>query len=589
MSLRIHGNTKGLSPSELKAVEKLHRRSLAKDELVSLEFAREIFRTASQLRRRIGVLVSREGSVEEVILGTKEILYLPDLGRYRFGKGRLRRLRLIFSDLSTGERRPGIPHDIYTDLEKLRLDAVVSVKERSNRVEAAWAHLLALDPRATGHTRTELVEDLGLYTLDFGSFMDELEGELAATRTTEAVSGKTRAVLVGVYGKGVGNPESSMAELEELARTAGLVVADRILQRREPDPKTLLGKGKLEEVVLRCLRLEADMIVFDTELKPTQWRQITNSTELKVIDRSMLILDIFAQRATSSDGRLQVELAQLKYNLPRLVEKDAGLSRLSGGIGGRGPGETKLEIGRRRIRDRISELEGRIIKLGEQRSLRRTRRKERELPVVAILGYTNVGKSTLFNALTGSDVLAENKLFATLDPAQRRLVIPALDGEDGAPLVAVLSDTVGFIRELPAELTNAFRATLEELSDATLLVHVLDASDPEIAERKKAVDAVLATMELAAIPQIVVLNKIDRISPDVAAQREREFKGVSVSALQKRGFRELLSLVRAALIREGARLGFSRVQGDGAAGDQPAEDESDSSAEQAAAQKREAW
>src|SRR5690606_23988548 len=230
--------------------------------------------------------------------------------------------------------------------------------------------------------------------------------------------------------------EGSIEELHELARTAGVTILGTIIQRKEPDPKTLLGKGKLEEVVLECLRLGAEMLVFDTELKPNQWRIITNSTDLKVLDRSMLILDIFAQRATSSDGRLQVELAQLKYNLPRLVEKDAGLSRLVGGIGGRGPGETKLEIGRRRIRDRISRLEGQIDELSQQRDVRRGRRSRKGIPVVSILGYTNAGKSTLFNQLTNSLVLTEDKLFATLDTNQAKITVPVgelLDVAGGYP------------------------------------------------------------------------------------------------------------------------------------------------------------
>jgi GTP-binding protein HflX len=256
----------------------------------------------------------------------------------------------------------------------------------------------------------------------------------------------------------------------------------------------------------------------------------------------MLILDIFAQRAKSSDGRLQVELAQLKYSLPRLVEMDTGLSRLSGGIGGRGPGETKLELGRRRARDRIAELERRIEQLGDQRTLRKQRRKESEVPLVAILGYTNVGKSTLFNALTKSTVIAEDKLFATLDPAQRRIVVPC--PEDAAETHAmVFSDTVGFIRELPDELRSAFRATLEELHDAALLIHVLDASDPMIEQRKNAVDTILEEMKLRSIPEIVVLNKIDRVDESVWVPLQRAYGALAISATARRGFDTLLGAV----------------------------------------------
>jgi GTP-binding protein HflX len=299
------------------------------------------------------------------------------------------------------------------------------------------------------------------------------------------------------------------------------------------------------------------MLVFDTELKPSQWRAIVNSTELKVIDRSMLILDIFAQRAQSADGRLQVELAQLKYNLPRLVEKDAGLSRLSGGIGGRGPGETKLEIGRRRIRERISDLERRLEKVRESRDFRRGRRRENQLQLVSVVGYTNVGKSTLFNLLTGSQVLAENKLFATLDPSQRRLFIPpsAADAEAGQiGRTVIISDTVGFIRKLPVELETAFRATLEELYDAALLVHVVDASDPDAVEKYQAVRKIIGQMSLANAPELVVLNKIDAVASSVVEPLARELNALPVSAAKKLGIGSLLAEIDARVPRPEQRF-----------------------------------
>jgi GTP-binding protein HflX len=548
MSHDISGNIKSLTPRELRSVKKLYERRIDKSELVGLDLAREIYRLATELRRRVGVLISREGRIEEVFLGTKDILYLPDLGRHRFGQGRLRRLRLVFSDLSSGEGEAKIPNDIYTDLEKLRLDSVVSVREIGNRVSTTYAYLTSFDAVTNSATKTFQLRDLGQYNNDFALFVDELEAELIAQAPKATLVTKNRAVVVGVYSSNTKNVDASLDELKELCRTAGVTIADVIVQRRNPDPKTLLGKGKLEEVVLRCLRLGAELIIFDGELKPSQWRAITNATELKVLDRSMVILDIFAQRATSSDGRLQVELAQLKYNLPRLVEKDTGLSRLSGGIGGRGPGETKLEISRRRLRDRISLLEEQINKLGEQRTLRRQKQQELEIPVVAILGYTNVGKSSLFNALTKSDVIAENKLFATLDPARRRVSLSQqLSDIESVQRLFVLSDTVGFIRDLPAELKNAFRATLEELSDAHLLIHVLDGSDKEIAQRKQAVDEVLGELGVCDTQTITVINKIDKISEGEQHALCRQFDALPLSAKNRIGFDALFSGILSAL------------------------------------------
>ena len=317
--------------------------------------------------------------------------------------------------------------------------------------------------------------------------------------------------------------------------------------RPEPDPKYLVGRGKLEQVLIRAMQLDANALIFDPDLTPVQAHAIADFTDLKVIDRTMLILDIFAQRAKSRDGKLQVELAQLRYRLPRLHEKNTMMSRLTGGIGGRGPGETKLEENRRRARERIHRLEKEIDRYGEQRAGRRAERVRRGLPVVAIVGYTNAGKSTLLNTLTGSEVLAEDKLFATLDPTTRRLRFPR-------EREIILADTVGFIRDLPQDLARAFRATLEELDQADLLVHVVDASDPAHEQQIAAVEKILTELGLAETQRLLVWNKVDLLSPDEQAQLpcdDRKHPAVLVSAQDRESTGPLLDAIEAALWREG--------------------------------------
>ena len=303
-------------------------------------------------------------------------------------------------------------------------------------------------------------------------------------------SSRERAILVRVE-TNPRNRENSLGELKELAASCGVEVFDAVIQHRpEIDPKYLIGKGKLSDLVIRALQIGANLLIFDHELTPAQIRSITDFTELKVIDRTQVILDIFAQRAHSRDGKIQVELAQLKYLLPRLIEKDTAMSRLTGGIGGTGPGETKLEIDRRRVRDRIHHLEEGMKNIQKGRNTRRSSRERAGLPVISIVGYTNAGKSTLLNALTNSDVLVEDRLFATLDPKSSRLRFPR-DTE------AVITDTVGFIRDLPKELFAAFRATLDELHEADVLLHVIDVSNPDFEAHIAAVEKILEDLGIA--------------------------------------------------------------------------------------------
>jgi len=529
----VIGNTLGLKPSQLHALRRTYRRRVDSGSIVSAELARHLSEVSHETNRQIGVLLDRKGDVHSVIVGDARKLELPDVGRGRAGESRLRGLRLVHTHLN-GEP---LTRDDHTDLALLRLDLVAAIEVREDGLpgKVHYAHLVPENAQGAMWKDDEAasVHDLAYDALGGALALEE---EFARARAVRRTGGRERAILVGFGGKGRSraDADASLEELKELARTAGVEVIDATVQlRRDPDPRYLIGKGKLEDVVLRSMQLMATVIVFDAELSPSQARHIAEATSLKILDRTQLILDIFAQRAQSADGKLQVELAQLKYLYPRLVGRDDSLSRLAGGIGGRGPGETKLEIDRRRVRDRITALERRIEALGSSRQLRRKQRNDRGLPVLSIVGYTNAGKSTLLNALTDSAVIAEDKLFATLDPTSRRLRFPK-DRE------VIITDTVGFIRDLPPDLVNAFRATLEELSDADLLLHVVDASDPRHPEQIEAVEKILASLGLEKKHRLLVFNKVDRLAPGEGAALAHREEGVPVSAATRDGLAELL-------------------------------------------------
>jgi GTP-binding protein HflX len=374
--------------------------------------------------------------------------------------------------------------------------------------------------------------------IDCEGLIQALEAEFAQARARgRQIKGVERGFLISVTNTPRKKAMDSLAELHELARTNGIQIQETILQLpKRIDPRFLMGRGKLKEIALLALTNDATMLVFDQELNPSQSRSISEQIDLKVIDRTQLILDIFAQRAQTREGKLQVELAQLRYMLPRLTTKNTAMSRLTGGIGGRGPGETKLEINRRRVRDRITRLDKSLKTVQKNRQQQRQRREKRGLPVISIIGYTNAGKSTLLNTLTRSRVLAENKLFATLDPSSRRLKFPR-DRE------VIITDTVGFIKNLPKELLVAFRATLEELSGADLLLHVIDISNPRHKAQVRSVERLLAELKLDTIAEVRALNKIDRVS-----QTEREavcqrLQGVPICARQADSLRPLLELL----------------------------------------------
>ncbi len=544
----VTGETKGLKASQRHALERTQRRRVPPAELVTNELVHHLLEVSEDIGRRVGVLVNRRGQITEVVVGSAKRIYLPDLGRARGGQRRLRGLRWIQTQLHA----EGLSQDDLTDLGKLRLDYLLSVAPSDKGTRFFGAHLIADAAGALANVQeASSIEQLGI--ADFSEFVQTLESELLAAgpRVREAAGGENRALIVSV-GSDRRRLRARLAEVKELCATAGVTVADSVEQvRSELDARYLVGQGKLEEIVLQALDLGAELLVFDRELSPTQSRTIANSTELKVIDRTQLILDIFAQHARSSDGKVQVELAQLKYNLPRLSEMSTAMSRLTGGIGGRGPGETKLEINRRRAKARIGDLEKQIEALSIERDTRRRRRQKQGLPVIAIVGYTNAGKSTLLNALTRSQVLVENQLFATLDPTSRRLRVPN-------EREVLLTDTVGFISDLPPDLVNAFRATLEELSAAIILLHVIDASDPRAEEKRRAVEGILEELELADRRTLRVWNKCDAASPAQLAKLRFGADDMKISAARREGLNALVLRVQELLGPLG-RLGHERA------------------------------
>ncbi len=515
------------------------------DDISTTELTRSLAAASLETGRQVGVLVHRSGQVDYVVVGDASKLMLPDIGRLRAAEGRFRGLRLVHTHL----RGEPLTRDDLVDLVRLRLDliAAIQITPSGEPRSLAYAYNVPAEDEGTPYREVGPLP-IGQAHLDVGRLMVELEAEFARRARARDVRAKDgRAILVHVGEKSRGaaaarEAEDSMRELRELALTAGTEVVDTVVQMRDHlDPKLVMGKGKLEEVVVRAIELDASVLIFDRELTPAQASAIAKRTDLKVIDRTQLILDIFAQRAESRDGKLQVELAQLKYAMPRLTLKDDSLSRLTGGIGGRGPGETTLEIGRRRANDRVTQLERQLKELSKRREQQRRRRSRQSVPTVAIVGYTNAGKSTLLNTLTGASVLAEDKLFATLDTRSRVL---RCGWAGWGEREVVVTDTVGFIRKLPKDLLAAFRATFEEAADADLLLHVVDARDPAREEHMRTVTALLEELELFEVSRLLVFTKIDLISTAELRLLERSHPdAVALDATDRESTRPLLERI----------------------------------------------
>jgi len=525
----VFGNISGLKKSEIGLIERLYRRRIPPDSLLTNGIARFLTEISSRINRQIGLLVARSGNVTHVIVGDTGGIFIPDLEQFRLGKRALRGLRLVHTHLAN----EALTRDDLTDLALLRLDAVAAIGVKDGLPANLYvAHLMP-----GGRTETLYEGDLYRFDLDFGSFVQGLEQEIDRQRLLSPDDDRERAILISVSKAPLFAQADSLDELQELAESSNVVVLDRIIQRpKEIDPKLLMGRGRIREMLINAYEKGATLLVFDQDLCPSQGKALAELTELKVIDRSQLILDIFARRAHSKDGKVQVELAQLKYRLPRLTGKGVAMSRLTGGIGGRGPGEMKLEIDRRRVRDRIQLLEKHLKKLSSARGQRKQQRKKRGLPIISIVGYTNAGKSTLLNRLTDSATFVENKLFATLDTASRRLRFPK-------EREVIITDTVGFIRDLPKDLMAAFKATLEELEDADLLLHLVDASNQRFEQHIGSVERILDELGLSNKPRILVFNKIDKIPLEEVGPLSVRFNAVPVSAIDPSTFTTLLSVV----------------------------------------------
>ncbi len=530
----INGNTSGVKQSILEQLQTIYAMDVPKDLLVSEEIVSVISWATQQLNREISVYINRRGKVVDVSIGDSGTVSLAAISERRNEKN-LSGIRCIHTHPSGDAMLSEVD---LSALQLLKLDIMSSVGvHEGNPTEIYLAHLTGV---AKGNTNIVIEGPYKIEEVYRKNIMltireaEKLFRQQPLMETTEE-----RAILVGIQqNEGDERAVASMRELAKLAETAGVAVADIVIQKKgHPDARFFIGQGKAQEISLRRQLNQVDVVIVNHDLSPIQQRNLENTVGCKVIDRTELILDIFAQRAQTKEGKLQVELAQLNYLLPRLIGQGLVLSRLGGGIGTRGPGETKLEMDRRVIRKRISDLQREITHIQKVRDLQRNSRKSVPLPIISLVGYTNAGKSTLLNVLTDADVLAEDKLFATLDPTTRKLTLPS-------EKIVLLTDTVGFIERIPHHLVAAFRATLEEVVEADLLIHVIDATNPLLDYHIEAVNKVLASLGALDKPTVMVFNKSETLDENEIASVEKKYPvACCISAETGLGIDKLFALI----------------------------------------------
>jgi GTP-binding protein HflX len=531
MKKKLYGNIAGLRNTQIKKIETLYNFRTPAEYIFDPELAQILIELSYDIRRQIGLLIDRDGKVIYVIAGEPHRIVIPVTPDYTAFPGKLKGLRLVHTHL----KDEPLTRDDLTDLALLRLDYItaICITQDGKPGPVYSAHILP-DENSTPY---QVLDPATIHKMDIDCLDQILALESELTRKNSLYkpeTGRENAFLINATTFNPKEAWASIEELKELCKTSRINVIGSAVQRRKTiDPKFVVGKGKLSSLIIKAIQKYASLLIFDRELSSSQLNCITDFVEMKVIDRTQLILDIFAKQAKSREGKFQVELAQMKYLLPRLITKNTAMSRLTGGIGGRGPGETKLEINRRRVRERINRLKKEIVKIRRQRHQQKSRRKRKDLPIISIVGYTNAGKSTLLNTLTQSKIIAADRLFATLDPSSRRLRFPK-------DTQAIVTDTVGFIRDLPKELMEAFHATLEELEEADIILHVIDISNPRYKQQKESVETILKTLKLDTIPTLYVFNKIDRIDLDSFDDKWLLNRGIPVCATQKQTLKPLV-------------------------------------------------